>query len=427
MRRSVYSVTLLCLAVLVTGCGNVTLATVALGVTTVAQDTQAVVSATAEASPTAPPPTAEPLPVPPTANAGSVAVTAIWFVPTATRAPGSTPAATPDGLPTPALTPAEMPTRAVETPTAIADTPTPLIYPTIVSQEWRILNLLVGPGSPGCLYAFLTRWNDSEAPERFRLLVSDDGGASWAPFAGGLPRSDCLLAINMDYERQDALYASTCDGLYSWNGSALALLSPQPVRTVAVVYGRPQTIWAAGLGPSEPAALRSDDGGRTWMPAGEGLVDFSGLAKIAVDPRDANTIYAIILPKYAGTYLRRGTGAGQWHSMPTPGDTVIQVGMAIDGATGAMYVTTMCLPYQLWRSPNPSEPDVSAVRWELVHEFGDEWQVELLASGPGPTLYANFTRVHWLEDGGIPDDALLYISHDGGSTWKPLPIARYIE
>ena len=68
--------------------------------------------------------------------------------------------------------------------------------------------------------------------------------------------------------------------------------------------------------------------------------------------------------------------------MPTPLDnTTIETGMTVDGGTGALYVTTQVPPAGLWRSLNPNTADVADVQWELVHDFGSNAQVSLLASG----------------------------------------------
>jgi hypothetical protein len=69
------------------------------------------------------------------------------------------------------------------------------------------------------------------------------------------------------------------------------------------------------------------------------------MANLGIDPRDSNTLYGIIQPKYAGSYLRRGTTEGNWETMPTPKDNAtIETGMAIDGASGALASGTTQLP-----------------------------------------------------------------------------------
>ena len=49
-------------------------------------------------------------------------------------------------------------------------------------------------------------------------MISDDFAVTWAPFPGGLPvPANCVVNVNLDYAAPDALYASTCEGLYVWD------------------------------------------------------------------------------------------------------------------------------------------------------------------------------------------------------------------
>jgi hypothetical protein len=214
--------------------------------------------------------------------------------------------------------------------------------------------------------------------------------------------------------------------LYRWSGSEWTQVSAQVTGMVAIVYGQPSVIWATTRGGGA-AVIRSDDGGTTWAPAANGLVSFNGVANIGIDPRDANTLYAIIWPKYAGTYLRRGTAQGQWQDMPTPdGNSTIEVGMAIDGASGALYVVTAYPNCALWRSSNPNAADLNDVRWEKIHDFGPDVMVEVLASGQsaqGTALYVSIRTVTQLGGGTIDiGPPIVHRSEDGGQTWEPLSI-----
>jgi hypothetical protein len=350
--------------------------------------------------------------------------------PEATQAPSATPAestateapsATATSMPKPTLSPTPLPTRT-PSPTL---TPTP--SPTAIASWWEVSSLLVGPGNPGRLYALQRKAGGAEIDSaEVRLLMSDDDGQTWSPFPGELPAKECLHNVDMDYAQIDALYASTCSGLYRWSGSGWDLVSPQETALVAVVYGQPQVLWAVQAPDKGHVVIRSDDGGVTWTPADTGLVSFNGVATLGIDPTDANREYAVIWPKYAGSYLRRGNGSGLWETMPTPNSNmVIDPSMAIDGATGNLYVVTSLTPYQLWRSRNPGA-DLTAILWDLLHDFGPDVWVHLLAAGPGPTgptLYANITCIRQLGGGFIDvGPALLQRSLDAGQTWTALPI-----
>jgi hypothetical protein len=363
--------------------------------------------------------------------AGSLDYLQSWLpLPAASPGPSPLPATT--ASPPPAPTPTAPPPPTPKPTTAPRPTAKPTA-PPVAGETWQVRTLLAGPGEPGRLYALLTEISSGAHPaERVRFLVSDDYGGTWLPFSGGLPAPECVRNVNLDYATPDALYASTCHGLYRWTGGGWTLVSGQETGMVAVVYGRPETMWATGIFVSGPAVLRSDDGGGTWRQADSGLIQFNGVANLGIDPRDANTLYAVIWPKYAGSYLRRGTAGGQWQTMPTPRDNAqIDVGLTIDGSTGVLYVTAFSADgslggdWQLWRTLNPATPEVKDVRWEMVHDYGPDFSwATLLASGWSPqglALYANLSP--WLDRStGRSGEPALYRSLDGGGTWAPLPV-----
>ena len=258
-----------------------------------------------------------------------------------------------------------------------------------------------------------------------RFVFSDDQGATWSPFPADLTAGPpCLHNIDLDYATPDALYASTCHGLERASGNNWTVVSSQETWAVAIVYKQPNILWAISTREKGGVVIRSNDGGSTWAFADSGLTNFNGVANIAIDPRDPHTLYAIINPKYAGSYLRRGNANGQWQTMHTPlNDNVIETGMTIDGASGALYVTTADYAgstqghWQIWRSSNPSAFDINAVTWELVRDFAASLRVVLLASGDSPqglALYAQF----------LPLDGDPYVqrSLDGGKTWAMMDV-----
>lgn len=64
----------------------------------------------------------------------------------------------------------------------------PVSRPTLVTDDtrWVVFNLLVGPGTPGRLYAQQSPYVRQPGDPAYRLLVSDDFGKTWKPFEGGL-------------------------------------------------------------------------------------------------------------------------------------------------------------------------------------------------------------------------------------------------
>ena len=382
-----------------------------------------------------------PAPAPPPTAAAASSAAGTPLSPEPTRAPSAMPTVLATAkLPALRVPPTAPPAVAAVTGTREApiDTPAPTkSSPSIQPAEspittpgpvWQVETLLVAPGERGRLYALM---KDSSGPlwafpaANVRLMYSDDFAVTWAPFPGGLPvPANCVVNVNLDYAASDALYTSTCQGLYTWDAgeAAWAKRSDKLTDAVAIAYGQPNKVWAAAHGDG---IIRSTDGGKTWQDASTGLTTFGGMANLGFDPRDNSTLYGIIRPKYAGSYLRRGMADGHWQTMPTPLDNVtIETGMTVDGGTGALYVTTQVPPAGLWQSRNPNATDVKDARWELVHDFGPNARVSLLASGWGPdglAIYANIWPLTPLTEGGATvGNPVLHRSLDGGQTWEPL-------
>ncbi len=372
----------------------------------------------------------------------ALVLTACFQVPPPTVVPSVLPTAFPTAIPlpptpwpspTPALNPlpprtsfaTPPPATAPRPPTVRAVSPTlTLVAGPLDPGRW-VRTLLVAPGQPGRLYALLTdRWSDTQPSEQMRFLISDDWGVTWKDFPGGLPTDPpCTRNVNLDYYTTDALYASTCKGLYRWKDNQWTLLSTQQTGMVAVVYGQPQNIWATNYGTRSDPVIASRDGGKTWQSSTYGLVHFIGLANLAVDPRDRRTLYGIIWPKYGGSYLRRAATQGQWGTMPTPlNNSQIDTGMTIDGATGALYVSVFVGGeggggrWEIWRTRQPTA-DLNAIVWEKVYDFGQAGWVTVLASGWSPQGLALYARI-------TPDNGESYVqrSADGGKTWTTLAI-----
>lgn len=341
------------------------------------------------------------------------------FVPTEIReASPAASTAMPSLAPTlpPTLTGVPTPLAPTATRTIAPKTPTP----SSPKSGLDVLTLLVGPGQPARLYALLASPFDPTRGPQMRLVVSDDQGATWSTFSGGLPTEPgCMHNVNLDYANPDALYASTCRGIYRWESNHWAFLSQLETGMVAVVYGKPSAIWAIANQNRNGPIVRSLDGGATWNSASVDLAHFTGIADLAIDPRDANTLYAIINPKYAGSYLRRGNAQGQWQTMPTPlNDSVIETGMTIDGASGSLFVTLPVFSkssngeWQLWRTRSPGAPDLHSVAWEMVHGFGEGTRVTVLASGAGSQGLDIYVECFPLAGGSY-----VQRSTDGGHTW----------
>jgi photosystem II stability/assembly factor-like uncharacterized protein len=171
------------------------------------------------------------------------------------------------------------------------------------------------------------------AASRMAPFVSHDGGLAWE----GLLYPELLSgirAMDLDPSDSDHILASadvvlapileTFDGGKRWeprldwvnrlpHGTNEADWAPLRVSRIAFAPSNPSIVYAATLhAPADPdlplpegwrfdgmGVYRSTDGGQTWEPANDDTTDELGVGCIAVDPTDAQTVYA-------GAYFDRG-------------------------------------------------------------------------------------------------------------------------
>ena len=278
--------------------------------------------------------------------------------------------------------------------------------PALLGKPWQLRTLLVGPGTPGRLYALqLSQDLDVE----YRLMISDDYGDSWSRFHGDIPAG--TSNIDIDYQKPDGLYANTANGLYQWTGSQWTRLSGERIFDLAVPYGNPSTIWAINL---DRVLLQSSDWGNTWRT----VADNQNFLTLALDPRDNSTFYSTGLQiGYNSPQLLRGTPDGQWTTLPTPEGRPIGLGFSLDSRTGDLYATTTGVA-AVWRAQNPATADANGINWQRVYDFGTDVKIELLASGSSPyggALYISQTPLQ-----GLQRTQTLHRSLDGGQSWQQI-------
>lgn len=347
---------------------------------------------------------------------------------TATLAPAAdlpTPAPLPSLPPLPTATPVSLPTLAPTLPPTPATATLPAVTPT---QVYQVRRLLVGPGQPGRLYAWLTGFDWGEQPAG-RLLVSDDLGASWQRFAGG-----DVPPVGMDYA-SGTLYGATADGLARWDGVAWQPVAAVQVDKLLVGLDDSQTLWSQTQGQVE----RSTDGGATWQvqPASGVPLD------LFLVPGQPGYLF-LVGHVWGQHFLSRSTGNGQWDLLPKPDQPGEAVGtwrdirgVAVDGATGDVYMALANqigafnpLGSQVWRTNTLGAADRLQVTWTLLGDYGPAMQLQLLAAGwnpagAGPALYANLRGEYCPPEGGTCDPEPPWVLHrslDGGQSWQPLAL-----
>jgi photosystem II stability/assembly factor-like uncharacterized protein len=168
-----------------------------------------------------------------------------------------------------------------------------------------INSVLVQDASAGRLFAAV----NSE------IGVSSDGGASWSGLGFNSPFRDWLTSLVSSPGNPQVILASgltslhrTADGGKNWSKITTGLPANTSVSKVAFSYSDPLVVYAvpAPLSGSTGhyGVYRSTDGGQSWSAANSGI-ETAAVSALAVDPKDAQTLYAS-----AGSKLWVSTSAG---------------------------------------------------------------------------------------------------------------------
>ncbi len=198
--------------------------------------------------------------------------------------------------------------------------------------------IAVAPSNPRTIYV-----GSGEADMRSQIsygngvYVSEDGGRTWRH--AGLDDSQQIGAIAVDPRDANVAFVAALGHAYAGNATRGVYRTADGGRTwtralfrgndvgaidVAVDPGRPDTVFAAlwqtrrppwnvyppSSGPGS-GLWRSDDSGRTWKPAGEGL-PAEGLGRIGVAfaRSKPGRMYAIVDAKKGGLFRSDDGGAG---------------------------------------------------------------------------------------------------------------------
>jgi len=185
------------------------------------------------------------------------------------------------------------------------------------------------------------------------LFVSGDGGRTWeglaftparhtAVNAVAVSPSDPRLVLSSPWDLGPILARSE-DGGYSWE---LVRVQPgerhefRPFLDFAFAPSSPQIVYAAcgsaeclsrdedlrGCSQSGGGIYVSRDAGETWTSATDENTDNKPMAALAVDPRDANTLYAGVLG--SGGVYKTIDGGKRWVRLPADLSTVRDIAVA---------------------------------------------------------------------------------------------------
>jgi photosystem II stability/assembly factor-like uncharacterized protein len=216
------------------------------------------------------------------------------------------------------------------------------------------------------------------------VFCSEDGGETWARIDSGLgenleftnlvldPRDPQRVFVGIRFGRKEGqtlrggVWRSE-DGGRSW--SAVADIPERPYLAIApsdpnVIYAGERDYSSLGRG----GVYRSTDGGGTWQPMAERLDEGFGntprsyIARVAVDPRDANVAYATSvdegydLDSGKGVFVSRDGGA-IWRAMNEGLSRLNALDLLIDpNDPDRLYAGTGGNGFFVWGPPAPEGP-----------------------------------------------------------------------
>ena len=264
------------------------------------------------------------------------------------------------------------------------------------------------------------------------LLKSTDGGVTWNPSGDSIP-TQCAgsPSLVIDPNNPGTLYAGcaaptltggggifkSTDGAATWSAASSGLAIDQTpgfppnirVSELLIDPQNPDTLYAvSGLALSVGGGVfKSTDGAQSWRPTNSGLtVPDGGVAALAIDPQDSNTLYVSALYGIKSPVFKSVDGGGSWTMVGSgPSRTACCAGemrnLAVDPqGSGTLYAVS---------NDGIVKSTDAGANFNLVLPLTDDWGLQWLVVAPGQggatALYA----------GGDPRGVLK--SSDAGATW----------
>jgi hypothetical protein len=232
------------------------------------------------------------------------------------------------------------------------------------APNWYISFLAASPENPPALYLVM-RQRKSNAAFELGIWKSQDAGASWIRLpARGLAGLQIPSAFALDYQLPATLYLSgqpagsdpsqlyrSANGGADWEpvgppvASSVALTAlAVDVRDANTLYGGRRVNCFGNCGE----LVISRDAGLTWQPfdlsRDPGLPRYQ-VRSIVVDPRDGGTIWAETTYSYrvVNSVLLRGDRLGNWVEIPSPAAWAGHepAGLAFDPTRGVLYTGSL--------------------------------------------------------------------------------------
>jgi photosystem II stability/assembly factor-like uncharacterized protein len=279
-----------------------------------------------------------------------------------------------------------------------------------------VMSLFIDAGNPGRIYA-------SACSGIYR---SDDGAALWQKIQGIPYQARRTYAIAQDPRQPASVYAATSEGLWKTADAGMTWQRATPesmvVNTVVVSEGIPGRVL---IGTEKFGVLASEDGGEHFRDANSGF-DHRQILAFAPDANRPGRMLAL-LANAPEPVVATEDGGRTWSDLG-PGlrtDQIRSVYAAPDGAWWISLLAGGLLRY-----------DASKKGWIPLGTVGGEAaNGEPKASGGGHKSLNNsregarhfsevVTDLDFNSNGWYAaTSGGLFVSSDGGATWRPKPIA----
>lgn len=220
----------------------------------------------------------------------------------------------------------------------------------------------------------------------------------------------------------------TTDGGNTW----LPLFQHEPVSSIGAIAIDPSDANTIYAGTGEPCPrgdmsfgdgiYKSTDAGKTWLHLG--LDDTRHIAKVIIDPKNPDTIYVAALGSVSGPNPDRGIfrsrdGGKTWEKILYKGDDAGAIDLAMDPNNPHVLFAAL---WQVRRTPWSLTSGGPGSALYKSTDGGDTWteiQGNGFAAGTlgriGVTVAANSSRVYAIVEA---KDGGLYRSDDAGTTWS---------
>lgn len=269
----------------------------------------------------------------------------------------------------------------------------------------RVMNLAIDPLLPANVFAGTLADGVYKSP---------DGGRRWLPRNAGIQKGTISANVNqLAFHPTDTqtLYAATTvgvfrstDGAQSWAERMNGMNEINFIVALAVDPQHPNIIYAGTSG----GVYRTFDGAENWVKVNEGLVPDDakmasmalGVNKLVVDPSNTDLIYA---GTTKGLFKTSDKG-GHWTNLATNLDKPYVSSLLLNPRnTSHLYLGT---------SKGVYESQDGGESWISKNEGLENLNIRALAMDPkdSQTLYCG------------TNGSGLYISHDGATTWRPIPL-----